>query len=70
VADFCKQCSLATFGSDFGELAGLMTKEEAAKGYMATVLCEGCGPIQVNNAGECLSADCLECHGVKHENSK
>jgi hypothetical protein len=27
------------------------------------VLCEGCGPIQVDNDGRCLSVDCDHQHG-------
>ena len=67
MADFCKQCSFDIFGEDTGDLAGLLSQEDDEAGYKAVVLCEGCGPIQVNNAGECLSADCLEQHGGKHD---
>jgi hypothetical protein len=63
MADFCEQCSVVIFGEDFGDLAGLVSEEEESKGYMACVLCEGCGPIQVNRAGKCLSKDCLQKHG-------
>lgn len=65
MADFCSQCSIAVFGEDFGDMAGLLSEAEDKQGFMVTVLCEGCGPIQVNGSGECMSADCLEQHGKK-----
>lgn len=54
MADFCKQCSIEIFGGDFRELAGLISQEQAEGGLIARVLCEGCGPTQVNIEGECL----------------
>lgn len=54
MADFCKACSEELFGRDLGELAGL-----ARPPATAAVLCEGCGPIQVNARGRCVSPDCL-----------
>lgn len=63
MADFCKQCSERLFGKDFQELAGLLTPEQVAAGLVASVLCEGCGPIQVDNDGRCLSVDCDHQHG-------
>lgn len=65
MASFCKQCSEDLLGEDYGDMAEIVSEEEEAKGLMALVLCEGCGPIQVNRAGECLSVDCDECHGKK-----
>ena len=65
MADFCKQCTEELFQVGHNDLSELLTEEEEAEGYMATVLCEGCGPIQVNRAGECLSADCDKKHGEK-----
>lgn len=53
MADFCKQCSIELFGEDFKDLAELVTEEEEAKHFVVTVLCEGCGPTDVNRAGEC-----------------
>lgn len=69
MADFCKQCSIKMFGKDFKELAGLVPEEDAAAGFATdVVICEGCGPIQVNIHGECISEDC-ECagHAVPHK---
>ena len=58
MADFCSQCSTKVFGEDFGDLKGL-----CAEGYWILVLCEGCGPIQVDHTGKCMSKDCLHRHG-------
>ena len=65
MADFCKQCSLGLFGEDFKELASITTEEEWAEEKAAIVLCEGCGSIQVDPEGCCISSDCLKKHGTK-----
>lgn len=68
MADFCKQCSIEIFGADYRELADLIGAEAAAQGYATTVICEGCGHIQVNNDGECISEDCDKPgHAVAHK---
>ena len=54
MSDYCKTCSEELFGKDFGDFAGLISKELAQSGDWAVVLCEGCGPIQVNDLGEKL----------------
>ncbi len=59
MADFCSQCSITIMGEDFGDFRGLEG--------IALVICEGCGPIQVNLEGQCISADCLEEHGSAKE---
>ena len=70
MADFCKQCSIENFGQDFGELANLITEEDTKNGLVSSpVICEGCGIIQVNHLGECVSEDCM-CNGHKSENSQ
>lgn len=51
MADFCKECSIDTFGQDFGDFADLVTESEVAKGIGAYVLCEGCGYIRVDHFG-------------------
>jgi len=61
MADFCKKCSIKTFGKDYGDFANIVSPEEEARGLVVTVLCEGCGPIDVNHRGECVSPDCEEC---------
>lgn len=52
MADFCKQCTEELFddlcGNDF---AGLTTPEDTVQGLYAVVLCEGCGPCQVDHTG-------------------
>jgi hypothetical protein len=63
MADFCKACSIDNFGKDFEELAGLSTPEQTAAGLFPVVICEGCGPIQVDHEGKCVSSDCPE-HGT------
>jgi hypothetical protein len=63
MADFCKQCAE---GMGFpADLAGLSTEEDTKQGLHPIVLCEGCGPIQVDHEGKCVSWDCYENHGVK-----
>lgn len=59
MADFCKQCSIDHFGRDFGELAGITTPEGWQDGRAHIVICEGCGVIQVDPDGNCVSEDCL-----------
>lgn len=51
MADFCKQCSIDTFGKDHGDLAGLITEQDTKEGYGMWVLCEGCGPAWVDHTG-------------------
>jgi len=59
MADFCKQCSIENFGEDFGDLAGMSTEETTKKKLYPVVLCEGCGPIQVDHTGKCVTNNCL-----------
>ena len=56
MADFCRQCTRKLFGvdaHDYGNLKPL----EPGMGY--PVLCEDCGPIYVNDQGECISHTCM-----------
>lgn len=46
------------FGKDFRELADFSTAEDTAKGLYTCWICEGCGPIQVDHDGHCVSEDC------------
>jgi len=64
VADFCKQCSIDLFGDDFKDLAGITDPDQWSKGKAATVICEGCGPIQIDPDGNCVSEDCM-CQGQR-----
>ena len=60
MADFCRQCSVRVFGSDYGDLRGLCEADE-----VASTLCEGCGMCWVNSEGVCVDANCLKKHGVE-----
>jgi len=51
MADFCHQCALDTFGEDIGDLAGISTPADTEAGLFPIVLCEGCGPVQVDHTG-------------------
>lgn len=51
MADFCKCCSIAMFGEDHRELAGITTAEDVAAGRAASVICECCGYILVDPDG-------------------
>lgn len=57
MADFCKQCSISHFGEDYGDLKNPLPLEPD---YFWPALCEGCGVIQVDSDGACVSEDCLE----------
>lgn len=66
MAEFCKQCAVDLFGehTDFADdFAGLTTEADWLAGNAAVVLCEGCGAIQVDPSGACVSTDCLKRHG-------
>lgn len=65
MASFCKQCSIETWGFDDRDFAGISSEEDTKKGLYALVLCEGCGPTQVDHTGTCICQDCYEKHGVK-----
>jgi hypothetical protein len=68
MADFCKQCSIDLLQQDYRELAGITTPEDWQKGKAVPVICEGCGAIQVDPEGNCVSPNCLlagqEGHGL------
>lgn len=64
MADFCKECSIETFGEDFGDLVGVTPPEANDRKRWRITLCEGCGPIQVDHLGRCISDDCLRKHGL------
>jgi hypothetical protein len=59
MADFCAQCSIDMFGKDYGDLRGITTSEDVEAGLYAVVICEGCGHIQVDVDGHCITGDCL-----------
>lgn len=62
MADFCKQCSIEIWGEDLGDLAGISLKRDTDKEMYYLALCEGCGPIQVDHEGICVSKNCLQEH--------
>lgn len=68
MAEFCKQCAQEMFPLDSrlaeGDFVGTTTPDEEAQGLYAVVLCEGCGRIQVDSNGCCITYDCLKAHGV------
>jgi hypothetical protein len=74
MADFCKACSIDLFGEDFKELAGITAQEAWDAGTACKVICEGCGYIQVDPDGNCVSAGCLrkgeEGHGLPWKNEE
>lgn len=51
MAEYCTQCA-----KKYGMSSGFIN--ECKPNYMANVICEGCGVIQVNHKGECVSHDC------------
>lgn len=62
MSDFCKQCSIEIFGDDFRDMANITTKDDIKKGLYANVLCEHCGPIQIDLDGQCITVGCYENH--------
>jgi len=62
MADFCSQCALELFPSKGDDFEGLSTAKHTESGMYAVVLCEGCGPCQVDHTGSCVSSDCLKEH--------
>jgi hypothetical protein len=63
MANFCRQCSIDTFGEDFEDLKGFTTESDSKNGFFVDVLCEGCGATRVDHLGECISEICLKEHG-------
>lgn len=70
MADFCKQCSEELFEQDFKELAGITKPTIWAEGKSCIVLCEGCGLIQVDPEGRCVSTDCLRALSHKRQGAR
>lgn len=58
MADFCRDCSIAMFGSDYRDFAQLLPSgaysTEKGKESGALALCECCGPIVVDINGRRL----------------
>lgn len=62
MADFCKKCSIDLYDKDFEDLKGLSTEKDTENNLFPIVICESCGPIQVDHNGVCISKDCLVNH--------
>lgn len=71
MADFCRQCTLedglpgGNYETGDGDLQGITSPEAFADDRYAVVMCEGCGAIQVDPQGNCISRDCLRQHGTR-----
>ena len=63
MADFCKQCSIDTFGKDYGDMKNISTIADTRKRLYAATLCEDCGPTQVDHTGKCIAKYCSKKHG-------
>lgn len=64
MAEFCRACEKKLIGADvcFNDAEGLTTEEAWKDGRAALFMCEGCGTIQVDPEGNCVSSDCF-CKG-------
>lgn len=63
MADFCAQCAEDMDWPD-NDLRGLTKPDDYAKGLSVVAICEGCGIIQVDPAGRCISNDCFVDHAT------
>jgi uncharacterized OB-fold protein len=66
MGQYCKQCAEYWFPDDpvyTNDFNGLTSEEDWASGAAVVVACEGCGVIQVDPEGRCVSEDCLWSHG-------
>jgi hypothetical protein len=68
MADFCNQCC-GYMGFEPGDLAGLSKSEDTANSLFASAICEGCGYIQVDHEGNCVTKDCLRKDKPDHRRS-
>jgi hypothetical protein len=57
MADFCNQCTDNRSGDCVGDFVNLSTAADTEAGLFPVVLCEGCGAIQVDHLGNCISHD-------------
>jgi len=63
MADFCAQCAERVWGPDIpSDFRGMTKAADTLNDRFITVLCEGCGTVQVDHNGTCLT-DCLRHHG-------
>ena len=53
MANFCYDCTFHLFGDGSrNDFVDMLSKEDVARGYLVTVLCEGCGHIMINHNGK------------------
>jgi len=64
MAEFCELCA-KDLNFPYGDFKGLTAKKAWSEGRAAVVICEGCGPIQVDPEGNCVTIDCFKKHGKK-----
>lgn len=62
MSEYCKACSEELFGPDYNDAAGITSVDDWKNGRAVVFICEGCGVIQVDPEGNCVSDDCL-CKG-------
>lgn len=63
MSDFCLQCSEDLKAPEgWSDFSGLSREKDTKQGYFSNVLCEGCGPIQVDHKGRCVAIGCLKEH--------
>ena len=56
MAEYCSACSKDIFKRDGRDFSGLTSDGEFNRGLACVVICEGCGVIQVDPKGRCLTA--------------
>lgn len=62
MADFCVECAKEMWGSKIpSDFVGMTKEEDTLNDRYITVLCEGCGMVQVDHEGRCVT-DCLRHH--------
>lgn len=62
MADFCKKCSEELFDFQTNDFENITSIDDDAQELYPVVLCEGCGPIQIDSTGKCVSEDCIKCN--------
>ena len=68
MADYCRACSVELFGKYYGDMNEITSKEDWDRGEAGVVICEGCGVIQVDPEGNCVTIDCLRQGQAGHGN--
>jgi len=63
MTDFCSECSVELFGEDFKQLTNLGNGKPLLPDYGWPALCEGCGPVLVDDCGKCLGKCLNKTHG-------